>query len=234
MLTVSDVYAGYDGVEIDRGINIEIPDGQIVAIVGGNGAGKSTLIKAITGLIPVMKGEISFDGKKLNGKTPDAIMKMGISLVPEGRQLFSDMSVDENLDVGSCTKESRAHRAENKEKMFKIFPKLLERRKQIAGTLSGGEQQMVAMARALMSNPKLLILDEPSWGLAPILVGEMFDTIEDIKREGTAILIVEQNVKKALEIADRGYVIENGSVVMTGKGPELLLDEGLKKAYLGM
>ena len=211
-----------------------MPDNQIVAIVGGNGAGKSTLIKAITGLIPLTSGTAEYNGEKLNGLSPDKIMQKGVCLVPEGRQLFPNMTVEDNLDIGSCTKESRKRRKENKEEMFQIFPRLLERRRQLTGTLSGGEQQMVAMARALMSNPKLLIMDEPSWGLAPILVTEMFQTIEMIRDRGTAILIVEQNVGKTLSISDWGYVIENGTVVMQDVGKKLLQDESLKKAYLGI
>ena len=177
---------------------------------------------------------MEYNGEKLNGLSPDKIMQKGVCLVPEGRQLFPNMTVEDNLDIGSCTRESRKRRKENKEEMFQIFPRLLERRRQLTGTLSGGEQQMVAMARALMSNPKLLIMDEPSWGLAPILVTEMFQTIEMIRDRGTAILIVEQNVGKTLSISDWGYVIENGTVVMQDVGKKLLQDESLKKAYLGI
>lgn len=234
MLKVNDLRTGYNGGEIVHGITMEVPDNQIVAIVGGNGAGKSTLIKAITGLIPVMSGTVEYDGEKISGLTPNKIMQRGICLVPEGRQLFPNMTVDDNLDIGSCTKEARKNRQKNKDEMFEIFPRLLERRKQLTGTLSGGEQQMVAMARALMSNPKLLIMDEPSWGLAPILVAEMFQTIEMIRDRGTSVLIVEQNVGKTLSISDWGYVIENGEVVMQNVGKKLLQDEGLKKAYLGI
>ena len=234
MLKISDLRNGYNGGEIVHGISLEVPDNQIVAIVGGNGAGKSTLIKAITGLIPLTSGTAEYNGEKLNGLSPDKIMQKGVCLVPEGRQLFPNMTVEDNLDIGSCTKESRKRRKENKEEMFQIFPRLLERRRQLTGTLSGGEQQMVAMARALMSNPKLLIMDEPSWGLAPILVTEMFQTIEMIRDRGTAILIVEQNVGKTLSISDWGYVIENGTVVMQDVGKKLLQDESLKKAYLGI
>ena len=234
MLKVNDLKCGYNGGEIVHGISLEVPDNKIVAIVGGNGAGKSTLIKAITGLIPTMSGTIEYDGEKLTGLSPDKIMQKGICLVPEGRQLFPNMTVEDNLDIGSCTKEAHKRRKENKDEMFQIFPRLLERRKQLAGTLSGGEQQMVAMARALMSNPKLLIMDEPSWGLAPLLVAEMFQTIEMIRDRGTSILIVEQNVGKTLSISDWGYVIENGAVVMQDAGKALLRDEGLKKAYLGI
>lgn len=234
MLKISDLRTGYNGGEVVHGISLEVPDNQIVAIVGGNGAGKSTLIKAITGLIPLTSGTAEYNGEKLNGLSPDKIMQKGVCLVPEGRQLFPNMTVEDNLDIGSCTKESRKRRKENKEEMFQIFPRLLERRRQLTGTLSGGEQQMVAMARALMSNPKLLIMDEPSWGLAPILVTEMFQTIEMIRDRGTAILIVEQNVGKTLSISDWGYVIENGTVVMQDVGKKLLQDESLKKAYLGI
>lgn len=234
MLKISDLRTGYNGGEIVHGISLEVSDNQIVAIVGGNGAGKSTLIKAITGLIPLTSGTAEYNGEKLNGLSPDKIMQKGVCLVPEGRQLFPNMTVEDNLDIGSCTKESRKRRKENKEEMFRIFPRLLERRRQLTGTLSGGEQQMVAMARALMSNPKLLIMDEPSWGLAPILVTEMFQTIEMIRDRGTAILIVEQNVGKTLSISDWGYVIENGTVVMQDVGKKLLQDESLKKAYLGI
>ena len=234
MLKISDLRTGYNGGEIVHGISLEVPDNQIVAIVGGNGAGKSTLIKAITGLIPLTSGTAEYNGEKLNGLSPDKIMQKGVCLVPEGRQLFPNMTVEDNLDIGSCTKESRKRRKENKEEMFQIFPRLLERRRQLTGTLSGGEQQMVAMARALMSNPKLLIMAEPSWGLAPILVTEMFQTIEMIRDRGTAILIVEQNVGKTLSISDWGYVIENGTVVMQDVGKKLLQDESLKKAYLGI
>lgn len=234
MLKVKDLRTGYNGGEIVHGISLEVPDNQIVAIVGGNGAGKSTLIKAITGLIPIMGGEVEYNGEKLNGLSSDKIMQKGICLVPEGRQLFPNMTVEENLDIGSCTKAAHQRRQENKEMVFQMFPRLLERRKQLAGTLSGGEQQMVATARALMSNPKLLIMDEPSWGLAPILVAEMFQTIEDIRASGTSVLIVEQNVGKTLSMADWGYVIENGDVVMQDVGKSLLQDEGLKKAYLGI
>ena len=234
MLKISDLRTGYNGGEIVHGISLEVPDNQIVAIVGGNGAGKSTLIKAITGLIPLTSGTVEYNGEKLNGLSPDKIMQKGVCLVPEGRQLFPNMTVEDNLDIGSCTRESRKRRKENKEEMFQIFPRLLERRRQLTGTLSGGEQQMVAMARALMSNPKLLIMDEPSWGLAPILVTEMFHTIEMIRDLGTAILILEQNVGKTLSISDWGYVIENGTVVMQDVGKKLLQDESLKKAYLGI
>lgn len=234
MLSVKEVTAGYDKLRIVNGISIEIPDKTIVSIVGANGVGKTTLIKAIVGQIPVMSGQILFDDRDITKTPTSAINDIGISLVPEGRQLFGHMTVEENLDIGACTKKSRPAREKNKEEMFKIFPRLRERAKQMAGSLSGGEQQMVAMARAMMSDPKLVIMDEPSWGLAPILVAEMFETIERIKEKGAAVLLVEQNVSKALQICDWGYVIEHGKVSMEGKGEDLLKDEGLKKAYLGI
>ena len=234
MLKINELRTGYNGGEIVHGISLEVPDEKIVAIVGGNGAGKSTLIKAITGLIPTTSGTVEFDGEKLTGLAPDKIMQKGVCLVPEGRQLFPNMTVEENLDIGSCTKEAKKHRKENLGGMFEIFPRLLERRKQLTSTLSGGEQQMVATARALMGRPKLLIMDEPSWGLAPILVNEMFQTIKMVRDRGTAVLIVEQNVGHTLAMSDWGYVIENGVVVMQDDGNRLLQDEGLKKAYLGI
>ena len=234
MLKINELRTGYNGGEIVHGISMEVPDEKIVAIVGGNGAGKSTLIKAITGLIATTSGTVEFDGEKLTGLAPDKIMQKGVCLVPEGRQLFPNMTVEENMDIGSCTKEAKKHRKKSMEEMFEIFPRLKERRQQLTGTLSGGEQQMVATARALMGKPKLLIMDEPSWGLAPILVNEMFQTIEMVRSRGTAVLIVEQNVGKTLAASDWGYVIENGVVVMQDVGKKLLQDEGLKKAYLGI
>lgn len=234
MLKVNNLYAGYYGGTIVHGVNLEVPDNQIVAIVGGNGAGKSTMIKTIVGLLAPQKGTVEFDGERIDGLSADKIMQKGIVLVPEGRQLFSNMTVDENLDVGSCTKNARANRNINKEKMFAMFPRLKERQKQMAGTLSGGEQQMLATARALMAEPKLLIMDEPSWGLAPILVEELFGIIQDVRNAGTAIVLIEQNVARTLEISDWGYVIEGGQIVMQNTGSSLLKDEGLKKAYLGI
>jgi branched-chain amino acid transport system ATP-binding protein len=234
MLKVNDVYAGYDGIQIVRGVSIEVPDHQVIAIVGANGVGKTTLLKAITGQIPLMSGEVQFDQKSINGLPSHIISDEGISLVPEGRQLFGNMTVEENLDVGSCSRKNRKNRQQNKEKVYALFPALKERRKQLTGTLSGGEQQMVATARALMGNPKLLIMDEPSWGLAPLLVEEMFQTIESVRDGGASVLLVEQNVYKTLQIADWGYVIEYGVIAMEGEGKKLLEDEGLRKAYLGI
>lgn len=234
MLNVKNVCSGYEGLQIVNDITMDVPDQGIISIIGSNGVGKTTLLKSIVGLIPLMSGEIYFNDEKINGLPVHGILNRGIVLIPEGRQLFGGMTVEDNLFVGSCTKKNRAKRNQNFEKVYSILPKLKERSKQLAGTLSGGEQQMVATARALMSNPKLLIMDEPSWGLAPILVDELFDTIEAIKKEGTAILIIEQNVAKTLEISDWSYVFEQGRVVLQGIGKELLCNEELKKAFLGI
>ena len=234
MLDVKELHAGYGDIEIVHGISLKVLDNQIVAIGGANGAGKSTFIKALMGMIPVKKGSVSFDGQDITSLDTNKICDHGITLIPEGRQLFPKMTVEENLDIGACTPTTRKDRARKKEEMFELLPRLRERAKQMAGTLSGGEQQMVATARALMSSPKLLVMDEPSWGLAPILVTELFQTIETVRSEGTAVLIIEQNVAKTLSIADWGYVFENGAVTMEGAGSELLCDEGLKKAFLGI
>ncbi|NLI55354.1 MAG: ABC transporter ATP-binding protein [Clostridiales bacterium] len=234
MLDVNELHAGYGDIEIVHGISLKVPDKQIVAIVGANGAGKSTFIKALMGMIPVKKGCIMFEEEAITGLETHEISDHGITLIPEGRQLFPNMTVEENLDIGACTPKTMKNRAAKKEEMFDLLPRLRERAKQMAGTLSGGEQQMVATARALMSSPKLLVMDEPSWGLAPILVAELFQTIETVRNEGTAVLIVEQNVAKTLSIADWAYVFENGCVTMEGAGSELLCDEGLKKAFLGI
>lgn len=234
MLNVKNVCAGYEGLQIVNDVTIKVPDTGIVSIVGSNGVGKTTLLKSIVGLLPLMNGEIQFNDEKISGLPVHEILNRGIVLIPEGRQLFSNMTVEENLKVGSCTKKNRLTRSQNLEKVYSILPKLKERSKQLAGTLSGGEQQMVATARALMSNPKLLIMDEPSWGLAPILVDELFETIETINKEGTAILIIEQNVAKTLALSSWSYVIEQGSVVLEGVGKDLICNEELKKAFLGI
>ena len=234
MLNVKDVRAGYGTIQIVNGITMEVGDKKIVAIVGANGVGKSTLIKAIMGQIPLMSGSITFDGKDISNMPTHQISDIGITLVPEGRQLFTKMTVEENLDLGACTPKTRPHRAKNKEMVYELFPRLKERAKQQAGTLSGGEQQMVATARALMSNPKLLIMDEPSWGLAPILVAEMFETIQRVRDTGTSVLLIEQNVSKTLQVSDWGYVIERGLISMEGVGTDLLARDDLKKAYLGI
>lgn len=234
MLKVSNVCSGYGNIQILNSISIAVLDAQIVSVVGSNGAGKTTLLKTICGLLPCMSGEIEFNGEKISGLPTHKIIEGGISMVPEGRQLFPHLTVLDNMLMGSYLKSVRPSREKNIEKMFATFPRLKERSSQMAGSLSGGEQQMLATARALMSNPKLLILDEPSWGLAPILVHELFEQLVEIKNGGTSVLIVEQNVNKALSISENAYVIEKGQIYMEGVGQDLLKNPDLKKAYLGI
>ena len=214
-------------------IGFEVKDGEIVAILGSNGAGKTTMVRTITGMVKASSGKVEFNGEDLSGKSSRVILDSGIVQVPEGRQLFTEMTVLENLELGAFNKETKAHFAENLEKCYNWFPKLRERAKQAAGTLSGGEQQMLAMGRALMSKPSLLMLDEPSMGLAPILVEQIFDIVRELNQHGTTILLVEQNANMALSVAHRGYVLETGKIVDTGTGAELLEDEAVKQAYLG-
>ena len=234
MLKIKNLKSGYNNLPIISDINISLNENQIIAIVGSNGAGKSTLLKTICGLIQPMEGTINFLGKRIDNLQTHEIVCLGISMVPEGKQLFPSMNVRENLDVGSYAKQVRKFREQTLEEVYNIFPKLKEREKQLAGTLSGGEQQMLATARALMLKPKLLLMDEPSQGLAPFLVTELFEKIKTIRESGTSILIVEQNVFKALKISDWSYVIEGGRIVLGGKGEDLLENEKLKEAYLGM
>ncbi len=216
------------------GVFLDIQEGKIISILGANGVGKSTLLKTICGLVKPFSGEILFNDSRIDRRPPHEIVKLGISLIPEGRQLFNHLTVLENLMVGSSIKEAKAQRKQSLEEVYSLFPQLKERLKQLAGTLSGGEQQMVAMARALMARPKLLIMDEPSWGLAPLLVNAMFDQIQEIRNAGTSILIVEQNVFKALQVSDYAYVIERGCIALEGCGKELLANKELKQVYLGI
>ena len=233
MLKVEGLNAGYGSVNILWDIGFEVKDGEIVAILGSNGAGKTTMVRTITGMVKASSGKVEFNGEDLSGKSSRVILDSGIVQVPEGRQLFTEMTVLENLELGAFNKETKAHFAENLEKCYNWFPKLRERAKQAAGTLSGGEQQMLAMGRALMSKPSLLMLDEPSMGLAPILVEQIFDIVRELNQHGTTILLVEQNATMALSVAHRGYVLETGKIVDTGTGAELLEDEAVKQAYLG-
>ena len=233
MLKVEGLNAGYGSVNILWDIGFEVKDGEIVAILGSNGAGKTTMVRTITGMVKASSGKVEFNGEDLSGKSSRVILDSGIVQVPEGRQLFTEMTVLENLELGAFNKETKAHFAENLEKCYNWFPKLRERAKQAAGTLSGGEQQMLAMGRALMSNASMLMLDEPSMGLSPLLVQEIFDIIQDIHKEGMTILLVEQNAQMALSVADRAYVLETGRVVMDGTGAELLTNERVRSAYLG-
>jgi branched-chain amino acid transport system ATP-binding protein len=216
------------------GISLEVPKAEIVSIVGANGAGKSTTIKTISGLLKPRRGQILFEGKRINDIPAHAVVDLGIIQIPEGRQLFPYMTTLENLELGSYTPEARKKVAESLSRVFYLFPLLLERKAQLAGTLSGGEQQMLAVGRGLMALPKLLMLDEPSLGLAPIMVKSIFEAIAKINQSGTTILLVEQDVKKSLSLARRGYVMENGRIALQGEAKDLLANEHLKKAYLGI
>ena len=234
MMDLQNVSAGYGELQILYDVSLNVQLGEIVALVGANGAGKSTLINTITGMLPISSGQILFDDIPMRNVRAHTVIRHGISLVPEGRRLFPYMTVLENLEVGAYIEKNGNVINENLQWVFSIFPKLRERRKQLAGTFSGGEQQMLTIGRALMTRPKFLILDEPSLGLAPMIVNEVFDVIQLLLKEGVTILLVEQNVRRCLEIANRAYVLEHGRIVMGGKSKELLEDEKVKKAYLGL
>ena len=233
MLEIKDLHVSYGGIQALRGVSLNVPDGKIVTLIGANGAGKSTLMRTISGLVKAQSGSILWNGQELLGKPIDQIVSSGIAMSPEGRRVFADLTVLENLKIGAYLRKDKAETEKDLEWVYSLFPRLKERRSQVAGTLSGGEQQMLAMGRALMSHPKLLMLDEPSMGLAPLLVEQIFDIIKELHRAGTTILLVEQNAQMALSVADRGYVLETGRVTLTGPGRELLADEAVKKAYLG-
>ena len=232
MLNVEGINVYYGAIHAIKDISFHVDEGEIVTLIGANGAGKSTNLKTISGLLHPKTGTITYKGQNITGMRAHKIVQAGLAQVPEGRHVFLHMTVEENLEMGGYTQE-RSSIAPNMEKVFTLFPRLKERRRQMAGTLSGGEQQMLAMGRALMSNPKLLMLDEPSMGLAPILVEQIFEIIQRLHQKGTTILLVEQNAQMALSVADRGYVLETGRVTLTGPGKELLADEAVKKAYLG-
>lgn len=233
MLKVEGINVYYGVIQALKGVSMEINEGEIVTLIGANGAGKSTLLKTISGLEKPKQGEIIFEGQSIAGKVAQSIVKRGISHVPEGRRVFANMTVEENLELGAYLRKDKAGIREDFEKIYDLFPRLLERRKQHAGTLSGGEQQMLAMGRALMARPRLLLLDEPSMGLAPLLVKTIFRIIEEINQTGTTILLVEQNANMALSIADRAYVIETGNIVLSGTPSELNASDQVKMAYLG-
>lgn len=233
LLEVRDLRSGYGRVEVLRGVSLSVGEGELVALLGSNGAGKTTFNNTVCGLVRAWEGEVVFEGQKLNGLNPRGIVQSGLIQVPEGRKIFPNLSVIENLELGSFAR-ARAHRAENLERMLTIFPRLRERRAQLAGTLSGGEQQMLAISRGLMAEPKLLILDEPSLGLSPLLVEEMFTLIAQIRQQNISVLLVEQNVAQALEIADKAYVLENGSLRFEGTPQALLASDALRQAYLGL
>lgn len=232
MLELLNVNVYYGPIHAVKNLNLKIEEGEIVTLIGANGAGKSTTLKSISGLKKCESGEIKFNGENIHSLTSTNIVKLGISYVPEGRRVFSNMTVMENIEMGAYTRKDKKGIKEDFEKIFSLFPRLKERKEQMAGTLSGGEQQMLAIGRGLMSRPKLLLLDEPSMGLAPIIVKEIFTIIEDINREGISILLVEQNAHLALKISNRAYIIRNGEVELEGNSKDMLKDERVKKAYL--
>ena len=231
MLKVDDIHVYYGAIHAIKGISFYVEPGEIVALIGANGAGKSTILKTVSGLMHPLSGSIQFMDEYIAHMEAHKLVRKGLAHVPEGRRIFLQMTVQENLEMGAFTQKSVSQ--EDLDRVFNYFPRLQERRKQIAGTLSGGEQQMLAMSRALMSHPKLMMLDEPSMGLAPILVDQIFDIIKELHAAGTTILLVEQNARKALEIADRAYVLETGTVTLSGSGKELASSDAVKKAYLG-
>ncbi|MFB3169819.1 ABC transporter ATP-binding protein [Neobacillus sp. 179-C4.2 HS] len=233
MLKIEDINVYYGNIHALKGVSLDINEGEIVTLIGANGAGKSTLLKTISGLLKPKNGNILFEGQPISGKVAQAIVKQGLSHVPEGRRVFANMSVEENLELGAYLRKDKQGIKDDFEKVYYLFPRLLERRKQMSGTLSGGEQQMLAMGRALMARPKLLLLDEPSMGLAPLLVKTIFRIIEEINKSGTTILLVEQNANMALSIADRAYVIETGKIVLSGSSDELNQSDQIRMAYLG-
>ncbi|EMA07394.1 MULTISPECIES: ABC transporter ATP-binding protein [Haloferax] len=234
MLELRGVRAGYDDIEVLHGVDMRVDEGEIVALIGSNGAGKTTTMRTICGILSPSHGEITYRDEAIHSKASHEIVERGIVQVPENRDLFTNMTVIDNLLLGAQTEEAKANREENLGEMLELFPRLAERKNQRAGTMSGGEQQMLTLARALMGEPDLLILDEPSIGLAPHLVQEVFDVIEDIHAQGMTVLMVEQNVQQTLKLADRGYVMENGRISMTADGDQLLEDEGVVEAYLGV
>lgn len=233
MLKVENLVVSYGMIEAVKGISFEVNDGEIVTLIGANGAGKTTTMHAISGLLKPVSGSIKLDGVELTKVHPEKIVSMGLAQVPEGRRVFAQQTVEDNLILGAYHRKDKDGIEADKKKVFGLFPRLEERRTQLAGTLSGGEQQMLAMARALMAKPKIMLMDEPSMGLSPLLVKEIFHIIEDINKQGTTVLLVEQNAKMALAIADRAYVLETGKITLSGTGEELANDARVKSAYLG-
>ncbi|HOI95182.1 MAG TPA: ABC transporter ATP-binding protein [Syntrophobacter fumaroxidans] len=234
LLQVKAIKVRYSGLPVIHGVSLEVHSGETVCVVGSNGAGKSTILRAVMAAQRAFEGQIRFGGVAIHDKRTEAIVRLGVVYVPEEKMLFRPLSVEENLLLGAYCLEDRQRIAENLEFVFTLFPRLRERRRQAASTLSGGEQQMVAVGRGLMSNPRILMLDEPSLGLSPLLVDELFDAIVKLKKEGLTILLVEQNVREALEMSDRGYVLQTGKVVQEGSGAELLQDDSVRKAFLGL
>ncbi len=233
MLKIDNLKVSYGGIQALRGISMEVPDGKIVTLIGANGAGKSTTLRTITGLVKADSGSIQWNGSELTGQSIDQIISSGIALSPEGRRVFADLTVLENLKIGAYLRRDKAEIEKDLSWVYKLFPRLEERSWQLAGTLSGGEQQMLAVGRALMSRPKLMMMDEPSLGLAPLVVQDIFKIIQEINRQGVTILLIEQNANMALKIAHQAYVLETGNITLSGTGAELLVNEKVKEAYLG-
>lgn len=233
MLEIKDLHVSYGGIQALRGVSLNVPDGKIVTLIGANGAGKSTLMRTISGLVKAQSGSILWNGQELLGKPIDQIVASGIAMSPEGRRVFADLTVLENLKIGAYLRKDKAETEKDLEWVYSLFPRLKERSWQSAGTLSGGEQQMLAVGRALMGKPKMILMDEPSMGLSPLLVKEIFAIIKEVNKQGITILLVEQNAKMALAISDRAYVLETGNITLSGDAQELLNDARVKKAYLG-
>ncbi len=233
MLEIQDIEVFYGMIQAIKGVSFSVEEGEVIALIGANGAGKTTILHTVSGLLKPKKGKVLFEGQDITKVPGHKIVSMGMAHVPEGRRVFSQLTVLENLKMGAYTRKDKREVEETLQKVFKHFPRLEERQNQMAGTLSGGEQQMLAMGRALMSHPKIILMDEPSMGLSPIFVSEIFDIIKEVSKSGTTVLLVEQNAKKALEIADRAYVLETGNIVLSGNAKELMNDDSIKKAYLG-
>jgi branched-chain amino acid transport system ATP-binding protein len=233
LLQVSGLQVAYGGIQAVKGVDFEVREGELVTLIGSNGAGKTTTMKAITGTLPLAGGDIAYMGKSIRGQGPWDLVKQGLAMVPEGRGVFTRMSIMENLYMGAYIRDDKQGIEDDIEKMFAIFPRLKERRTQLAGTMSGGEQQMLAMGRALMSRPKVLLLDEPSMGLSPLMVDKIFEVVQDVYAQGVTVLLVEQNASRALSIANRGYVMESGIITMNGDAKQMLNDPKVRAAYLG-
>jgi branched-chain amino acid transport system ATP-binding protein len=233
LLKVAGLKVSYGGIKAVKGIDLEVREGELISLIGSNGAGKTTTMKAITGSLPMEAGDVEYLGKSIKGMGAWDLVKQGLAMVPEGRGVFTRMSITENLQMGAYIRKDKAGIAQDIERMFGIFPRLKERKDQLAGTMSGGEQQMLAMARALMSQPKLLLLDEPSMGLSPIMVDKIFEVVRDVSAQGVTVLLVEQNASRALQIADRGYVMDSGEIIMNGDAKQMLTDPKVRAAYLG-
>ena len=233
MLQVTDLKVNYGVIQAIKGVSFEVNEGEVIALIGANGAGKTTILHTVTGLIAPKSGKIEFEGKDITKMPAHKIVTLGMAHVPEGRRVFADLSVYENLLMGAFTRKDKDEISQTLERVYKRFPRLKERKNQVAGTLSGGEQQMLAMGRALMSHPKIILMDEPSMGLSPLFVNEIFDIIKEVSASGTTVLLVEQNAKKALSIADRAYVLETGKIVLDAAADVLMNDPSIKKAYLG-